>query len=167
MNIGYPISPPIASRSNGALRIRSVRSVCPSTGPTRETSASNAAGQSSSVPRSKPMTCSDKARKMMRDLAPPGRPVVRHVVSPQVHLVPDPLLGEQRTEPLRRLQRTGRVLPLALPADEQERRLCGQPAEMIAGEVCDIVHRVVEVDGVAALAPALDGHVVHTAQPDR
>src|SRR5438445_8427315 len=44
---------------------RSVLSVSPATGPSRETSASNAAGQSSSVPISRPMTCSLIAHPQM------------------------------------------------------------------------------------------------------
>src|SRR5438552_14500460 len=98
--------------------MRSVRRVCPSTLPRRATSASYAAGQSSSVPRSSPTMCSllDKPWEMMRDLAPPRGPVVRHVVSPEIHFVADALLGEKRTETPRRVEGAGRVLPLALSA---------------------------------------------------
>ena len=42
---------------------------------------------------------SQEPRQMMRELAPPGRPVVRHVVSPKIDLVANALLAEQRTEP--------------------------------------------------------------------
>src|SRR4051795_5832271 len=135
-------------RSKGSFMIRSVRSSWPSTGPRRPTSASNAAGQSSSVPRSRPMTCSGKARQMMRDLPSPRGPVVRHVMSPEIHLVPDALLGQKRTEALGRLERAGRVLPLALAAHEQHRGVFAQPVEVLAAEVRDVVHRVVEIDRV-------------------
>src|SRR4051794_37801961 len=133
--------------------MRCVESSRPPTGPSRETRASNAPGQSSSVPRSKPMRRnSDKAGEMMRDLRPPRRPVVRHVVSPEVELVANVLLAENPCEPLRRLERTRRVLPLTLSAHEHEGRARAQPVEVLALQVLHVVQRVVEVDGVAALA---------------
>src|SRR5579885_2644358 len=136
--------------------MRSVWNRWPATGPRRATSASNAAGQSSSVPSSRPITksltrASQEPRQMMRDLPPPRRPVVRHVVTPQVELVPDPLLREQRREAAGGLERAGRVLPLALAAHEQQRRRTAQPLEMVAVQMHDVVHRVVEVAGLAAL----------------
>src|SRR3954453_2936260 len=142
--------------------------MCPSTLARRVTSASYAAGQSSSVPRSSPMMCSrlDKSWEMMRDLAPPRGPVVRHVVSPEIHLVADPLLDEKRTETSCGVERAGRVLPLALAAHEEERHLRAEPVEVVASEVRDVVNRVVEVNGVAALAAALDADVVDAAHPD-
>src|SRR3954453_23735350 len=140
----------------------------PATGPSRETSASNAPGQSSSVPSSSPIKrASDEAGEMMRDLRAPRRPVVRHVVSPEVELVANALLAEQPREPLRRLERAGRVLPLALSAQEQEGRARAQPVEVVAVEMLHVVQWVVEVDGVAAVAPADYGDVVHAAHADR
>src|SRR3954468_6326823 len=125
-----------ARRSNGSLKMRCVASSRPPTGPRRETRASNAPGQSSSVPRSNPMRrASDKAGEMMRDLRAPRRPVVRHVVSPEVELMGKALLAEQPREPLRRLECAGRVLPLALSADEHEGRARAQPVEVLAVEV--------------------------------
>src|SRR5438067_8753248 len=104
---------------------------------------------------------------MMRNLSAPRRPVVRDVVSPEVELVPDPLLREEPGEPSRRLERAGRVLPLALAADEEQADAASEPVEVIAAEVDDVVHRVLEVDGVAALAPAAGRDVVDAAQADR
>src|SRR2546423_15397581 len=104
---------------------------------------------------------------MMSDLALPGRPVVRHIVSPEIHLVPDALLAKKRTEALGRLERPGRVLPLALATDENQRCLAAQPVEVIPAEVRDVLHRGVEVNLIAALAAALHGHVVHPAHPHR
>src|SRR6476646_11442693 len=156
--------------------IRSVRSSWPSTGPSRETSASNARGQSSSVPISNPIRCSAiscnpprswEPWQMMRDLASPRRPVVRDVVAPEVDLAGDALLVEQRAEAPRRVERAGRVLPLPLSADEQDRDVIPQPAQVVAAQVRDVVHRVVEVDGIALLAPALNRDVVHAAHADR
>src|SRR3954454_3090790 len=148
--------------------MRCVTSSRPATGPRRETSASKAPGQSSSVPSSSPISRgSDKAGEMMRDLRAPRRPVVRHVVSPEVELVAKALLAEQPRETLRRVEGAGRVLPLALSAHEQEGRARAQPVDVLALEVLHVVQRVVEVDGVSALAPADDRHVVNTAHADR
>src|SRR3954447_10228995 len=127
--------------------MRCVASSRPATGPSRETSASNAPGQSSSVPSRSPIKrASDKAGEMMRDLRAPRRPVVRHVVSPEVELVANPLLAEQPREPLRRLERAGRVLPLPLAADEQKRGARAKPVQVVALQVLHVVERVVEVD---------------------
>src|SRR4029079_4842208 len=102
---------------------------------------------SSSVPSSSPIKRAlDKAGQMMRDLRAPRRPVVRHVVPPEVELVPDRLLAEDPREPLRRLERARRALPLPLAADEEERRARAQPVEVVALQVLDVVHRVVEID---------------------
>src|SRR4051795_3839664 len=97
--------------------MRSGRSGWASTGPRRSTSAPNAAGHSppgagggdERPERRGPVLLgaeeeadrvlshppSQKPRQMMRDLAPPGGPVVRHVVSPEIHLVPNALLAEK------------------------------------------------------------------------
>src|SRR2546421_332775 len=104
---------------------------------------------------------------MMRDLGAPRRPVVRDVVTPEVELVPDPLLGERPRELTRRLERARRVLPLALAADEQEAGARAQPLEMVAVQVPDVLGRVVEVRGVAALAPAEARDVVDAGEADR
>src|SRR3954463_8630751 len=90
----------------------------------------------------------------MGELGPPGWPVVRDVMPPQVHFMLYPLAGQQRGEPLRAGQRAGGVLPLALPADQQQADLAAQPVEMVTGQVDDVVQRVVEVRLVAAFAPA-------------
>src|SRR2546421_11221385 len=113
------------------------------------------------------MRRSDKPGQMMRNLGAPRRPVVRNIVSPEVELVPDPLLRKERGELARRLERARRVLPLALPADEDQADMATQPVEVIAPEVDDVVHRVREVDGVAALTPAPGGDVVDAAEADR
>jgi hypothetical protein len=91
---------------------------------------------------------------MMSDLRPPRRPVVRGVLAPHVELVAEALLREQGGEPVRLLERAGRVLPGAAADDEQEVGLRTEPFEVVAVQAGDVVGRVVEVDGVAALAPA-------------
>jgi hypothetical protein len=88
-------------------------------------------------------------------------------VPPEIELVAQALLTEQRREPLRRLERARRVLPLPLAADEHQRDARPQPLEVVALQVLHVVDRVVEVDGVAALAPADDGDVVDAAHADR
>src|SRR4051812_12736818 len=156
-------------RSNGSIVTRSVSIVCavpaPSvTGPSRPMSVSNAAGQSSSVPRSSPMRClvsvmrsfrSAEAGEMVGDLRAPRRPVVRDVVAPQVELVADVLVAQALGEAQRALERAGRVLPPALAADEQQAHARAQPLEVIAVEVGDVVDGAVEVRLVAALAPGV------------
>src|SRR5919106_4288926 len=105
---------------------------------------------------------------MMSELRSPRRPVVRHVVAPEVELVPDSLPREQLREPARALERAGRVLPPALPAAEQQADAGAQPVEVVAAEVDDVVHRVVEVGGVAALPAAADDRdVVDAAEAQR
>src|ERR687888_709648 len=106
-------------------------------GATRAISVSYAADQSSSVPSSSPIrwvgiSSSHEAWQMVGDLALPRRPVVRHVVTPQVELVPDPLPREDAGESLRALERPGRVLPHALAADEQQVDLRAQPVQVLA-----------------------------------
>src|SRR5438105_15024944 len=103
---------------------------------------------------------------MMRDLRAPRRPVVWDVVAPEVELVPDALLGEESGEAAGRLERARRVLPLPLTADEDQGDAASQPVEVVAAEVDDVVHRVREVDGVAAPAPAAGRDVVDAAQAD-
>src|SRR5690348_6600907 len=100
----------------------------------RSTIASNARGQSSSVPSSSPIrcSCSRKARQMMSDLGPPRGPVVRGVLAPHVELVPEALLRKQRGEPVRLVERSGRVLPGAATDDEDEVGLRAEPLEMVA-----------------------------------
>src|SRR3990170_4956320 len=97
---------------------------------------SNAVGQSSSVPSNIPIRCFlsivppsplDESWQMMRDLVAPRRPVVRYVIPPKVQVVLDALLGQSGCEPLRRLERSGRVFPLTLAAYEDEVRLGSQP----------------------------------------
>src|SRR5437899_332836 len=87
------------------------------TAPSRRTSASYARGQSSSVPKSNPMMCSTsdisslhnmrsghltgaadgspEPWQVVRELGSPRRPVMWHVVTPQVQLVPDTLVSQQ------------------------------------------------------------------------
>src|SRR4051812_20981668 len=103
----------------------------------------------------------------MGKLPLPRGPVVRHVVSPEIHLVADALLREKRTEPAGRVERTGGVLPLSLAADEQQRGAAPQPVEMVTAEVRDVIHRIVEVDRFAAVAATLDRDVVDAAHADR
>src|SRR5438552_14914871 len=97
---------------------------------------------------------------MVSELGSPGGPVVRDVVSPEIELVPESLTGEQLRETPRALERAGRVLPLALPTDDQQADAGLQPAEVVAVEMRDVVHRVLEVDGVAPPAAADDRDVV-------
>src|SRR6187200_1802676 len=104
---------------------------------------------------------------MMRDLGTPRRPVVRRVVPPEVELVADPLLAEERREASRAVERAGRVLPLPLPRDQEQVDVAAEPVEMVAAEVVDVIARVVEVDGVAALAAGDDRNVVDAALADR
>src|SRR5689334_8079427 len=78
-------------------------------------------------------------------------------MSPQVELAADALGLEQRGEATRAHERPRGVLPLALSADEQDVDLPAQPVQMIAVEVGYVVHRVVEVGGLAALAPSVPG----------
>ena len=75
------------------------------------------------------------------------------VVPPEVELVPNPLLAEHPRERLRRLERSGRVLPLALAADEQQRGTGPQPVEVVAVQVRDVVDGVREARRVSPLAP--------------
>src|SRR5690348_4055799 len=107
--------------------IRSVRNVwrsppC-SIGGSRSTSASNARGQSSSVPSSRPIRCSDKAWQMVGDLGAPCGPVVWGIFTPDVELVPNPLPREHLREARRLLERAGRVLPHAAADGEQQRHV--------------------------------------------
>src|SRR5215467_7548707 len=89
-------------------------------------------------------------------------------MTPEVKLVLDALVGEKGGEPPRALQRAGRVLPLALSADEQQAHPAAQPVEMVAVQVADVVDRVVEVRCCTALAPALPrGRVVVAGQAHR
>src|SRR5438105_5573325 len=138
--------------------IRSVRKTCRSPpcsiGDNRSTIASNARGQSSSVPSSSPIRCSGKARQMMSDLCAPCRPVMRGVLAPHVELVPDALLGQLSGEAMGLLEGAGGVLPGAAADHEQETGARAQPVEVVAAEPGDVVGGVVEVDRVAALAPA-------------
>ena len=84
--------------------------------PTRPTRPSNARGQSSSVPSSKPIrwleseegVTSAEPRQMMRDLGPPRGPVVRDVVAPEVELTADALVRHDPGEALRARERAGR-----------------------------------------------------------
>src|SRR5689334_2050981 len=155
-------------RLNGSMVTRSVVSLCSvpfhEIGPSRLTSASYARGQSSSVPSSNPMTCSTvdlqaaeasaEAWQVMGELGAPRRPVVRDVVTPQVELAADAPLAEQVGHLPGGVQRAGRVLPLALAADQQHGQLPAQPVEVVAVQVGHVVDRVVEVGLLAALAPA-------------
>src|SRR5918997_105900 len=105
---------------------------------------------------------------MVRQLRAPGGPVVWNVVSPQVQLVADALLGEEAGETPRALQRSRGVLPLSLPADDQDAEPAPQPLPVIALHVREIVHRAVEVRRVAALTPAVPrGRAVVARQAER
>ncbi len=83
--------------------------------------------------------------------------------------MPDALLGEQRVEPQRARQGAARalVLPHPLPADQQQADLAAQPVQVLAVHVRHVVHGVVEVERLAALAPPEVRHVVDTAQAQR
>ena len=104
---------------------------------------------------------------MVHELRAPGRPVVRHVVTPDVELVRDPLLPEERREGVRGVERARRVLPHPLPDHERQPDAAPEPVEVVAVEVRDVVHRVVEVHGLAALAPAGLRDVVDAREAER
>src|SRR4051812_49291638 len=88
-------------------------------------------------------------------------------MSPQVELAADALRLEQFGEATRADERPCGVLPLALAAHEQDADLSPQPLQVVALEVCDVVHRVVEVGGLAALAPPVPrGRVVAAGHAD-
>src|SRR3954453_14036694 len=156
-------------RSKGSIVTRSVSMVCrrpaPSViGPRRAMSVSKAVGQSSSVPRSRPIKCvvsvirsfrSAEAGQVVGDLRAPRGPVVRDVVAPEGELVADALVAQALGEAHRTVERAGRVLPLALPADEEQAHARAQPVEVLAAEVGDVVDRAVEVGLVAARAPCV------------
>ena len=78
----------------------------------------------------------------------------------------DPLLGELRGEAPGRVEGAGRVLPLPLAADQQQQDPRAQPVEMIAVQVLHVVGGIVEVDGVAGLAPADVRDLVDAAQAE-
>src|SRR5580698_6354691 len=158
-------------RLNGSMVIRSVSKACwlppgPGTGPSRLKISVNAVGQSSSVPSSNPIrylvvkagfllsrTVLAESGHVVGELGTPGRPVVGHVVAPYVQFVLDPLLVQQRGEPPGAVQHPGGVLPLALTADQQQAELAAQPLQVIARQVADVVHGVVEVRLGAPFAP--------------
>src|SRR3954449_10408346 len=146
--------------------MRSVTRRSSPTAPMRSTSDSKTRGQSSSVPSSRPMRRSDIPGENMSDLALPGRPVVRRVVAPDLEVVRDALLAEEAGEALGRLERAGRVFPGAPADDEDEVHLAAQPVEVVAVELADVGHRVVEVGGVAGLAPGDARRVVHPGEAD-
>jgi hypothetical protein len=105
---------------------------------------------------------------MVRELGLPRRPVVGDVMAPEIELTANFLGAEERRKPAGGVQRAGGVLPLALSADEQEAKPIAQPSEVIALEVGDVVHRVVEVGLGATLAPSVPGsRVVVAGHADR
>ena len=63
-----------------------------------------------------------------------------------------------------RRQRAGRVLPHALPADEQDAQPRAQPVEVVAAHVGERVERVVEERRFAAVAPGVPGRRVVVAR---
>src|SRR5690349_24340896 len=91
---------------------------------------------------------------MMGELLTPPRPVVCYVVPPQIELMRDALLGQQRVGRASRRQRACRVrLPVTLTYREQDEQPAAQPVEMFTRQVGQVVDRIVEVRRVAALAP--------------
>src|SRR5665809_151424 len=96
----------------------------------------------------------------MRDLVSPRGPVMRNVVPPQVEFVSEPLGVQTRCERLRAIESTRGVLPLTLPADEKKAHPPAQPLEVIALQVRDVVHRVVEIEGI--VTPAVSHAVSYT-----
>ena len=89
---------------------------------------------------------------------------MRHVVTPDVQLVADALVGEPAGELAGTRQRSGWVyLPGALADDEQQRDSVPQPVEVVAVQVGHVVHRVVEIGGVAAFTPGMPGRRVVVA----
>src|SRR4029453_18871341 len=102
----------------------------------------------------------------MRQRGTPRPPVVGPLAAPDVELVADSLLAEEAREAARGVERAGRVLPLALADREQQRDAAAQPLEVVAVQVAHVVHRVVEVRRLAALAPAHDRDVIDAALAD-
>ncbi len=77
--------------------------------------------------------------------------------------MPELLVCEQRGKLLRARQRAGGVLPLPLAADEEQADPPAQPVQVLAVQVGDVVHGIVEVGGGAALAPAVPGRRIIVA----
>src|SRR5829696_10544763 len=97
---------------------------------------------------------SDEPREELGELRAPGRPIVRPLVAPQGQLAGNPLVAHERGETSRAVEGARRVLPLSLPAHEQEAGSAAQPVSVVAVALGDVAHRAVEEDGVAALATA-------------
>src|SRR4051812_15065296 len=132
----------------------------PLSGPTRLTSVSNARGQSSSVPSSRPMRWSGMEQyltepgQVVGELALPTGPVVWHVVPPDVEFTAQALRPQRVREPAGARDGAGRVLlPRALPDHQQHRELLLQPLEVRPVEPRDVGERIVEVHRVPAVAP--------------
>src|SRR5439155_7452989 len=129
---------------------------------------SNACGQSSSAPSNNPIRWRERSvtvilrtsawfegrpdrllaesGQVMGELLPPPRPVVGDVVPPQVQLVRDALLLQYGGRRASGRQRAGRVgLPVTLTHGEQDEQSAAQPVKMVAGQVGQVVGRVVEV----------------------
>src|SRR6266511_1610627 len=97
----------------------------------------------------------------MGQLGSPRRPVVWDVVTPEVELVRDALLGEYTGESLGAFQRSGGVLPLTLAAPE--RRDAVRQLGRAAAVVVDPGHHLVEDPRLVGSVPArpfLDGDVL-------
>src|SRR5687768_17039052 len=63
---------------------------------------------------------SAESLQVVRELSAPPRPVMCHVVAPEINLMWDALLRKQSAECLRTFQRAGGVLPHSLPAHKEQ-----------------------------------------------
>ena len=158
----------LSRRSNGSMVTRSVvrRCVVPEAsaiGPRRETSVSNAVGQSSSVPSSSPIRClviltwlpqQNRGRWWAswarHDGQSCGTSWPQRSSSCRMPLpASNPAIG--------RVDSSAPVVSShwPWPHTSTTRQPPAQPVEVVAVQVRDVVDRVVEVGGVAALAPGV------------
>ena len=83
---------------------------------------------------------------MMCQLAPPPRPVMADVITPNVQLVRNSLATQQLCEPPGRRQRArGMCLLLPLTAHEQDREALAQPVNVVFIETGHVVGGIGEV----------------------
>ena len=138
-------------------------------GPMRETSVSKAVGQSSSVPSSMPIRC--VVASISRTVADDGRAVRcqdgQSCGTSWPHRSSSCGIPFSDSRPARRFELSSAPVVsshMPLPADEQDAEAAAQPLEVVAAHVGDVVERVVEVGGLAALAPRVPGRRVVVAR---
>src|SRR5215213_2592442 len=94
---------------------------------------------------------------------PPGRPVVRHVVSPEVEIVRNAFLRQHAGE----AAGSARVFVSALPRDYVNLALLAKQVEVVIAHVRQVIHRVVEVDVlVEVIAVIITANVERAAHRD-